>query len=232
MKSFAAVELRDVAFSYSGQEVLGGVNLSLAPGTSTALTGANGSGKSTLLGLMAGILKPSRGDVRRRGTARPAFVLQRSAVPESMPLTAGQAVAMGCWGSRGWLRPLGTQGRAAVAEALERVGLAELAHRQLGELSGGQRQRVLLAQGIAQGSNLLLLDEPTAGVDGESQDRIRRIIEAELDRGVTVVEATHSAADAAGAGRLVVLEGGRIVADSLAEGVGVRPPGKETSPVW
>lgn len=212
------MELRDVAFSYGGQEVLSGVNLSLAAGTLTALTGANGSGKSTLLGLMAGTVMPSRGEVRREGTVRPAFVLQRSAVPESMPLTAGQAVAMGCWGSYGWLRPLGAQGRAAVAEALERVGLADLAHRQLGELSGGQRQRVLLAQGIAQGAKLLLLDEPTAGVDGESQERIRRIVQAELSRGVTVVEATHNADDAAGAARIVVLESGRIVGDSLGEG--------------
>lgn len=222
MESFVDVQLRDVAFSYSGQEILSGVSLSLAAGTLTALTGANGSGKSTLLGLMAGTLKPSRGEVRRRGSARPAFVLQRSAVPESMPLTAGQAVAMGCWGSRGWLRPLGPQGRTTVAEALERVGLAELAHRQLGELSGGQRQRVLLAQGIAQGSNLLLLDEPTAGVDEESEERIRRIIQAQLSRGVTVVEATHSGADAAGAARIVRLEGGRLVADSPGEGGGVR----------
>lgn len=218
MDSFISMDLRDVAFSYSGQEILNGVSLSLAAGTLTALTGANGSGKSTLLGLMAGTLQPSRGEVRRRASARPAFVLQRSAVPESMPLTAGQAVAMGCWGSRGWLRPLGAQGRAAVGEALERVGLTEVAHRQLGELSGGQRQRVLLAQGIAQGSGLLLLDEPVAGVDMESQDRIRRIIQAEQSRGVTVVEATHSIADAAGAARIVVLEGGRIVGDSPGEG--------------
>ena len=212
----SVVSLRDVAFSYGNRAVLGGVNLGLDAGTLTAVLGANGSGKSTLLGLIAGILSPSRGEVRVMPGVRPALVLQHSSAPESLPLTVRQAVAMGCWGNRGWLSRLGAPERAAVDQAMDVLGLADLAKRQLGELSGGQRQRVLLAQGLVQGSQLLVLDEPTAGVDAQTQVHIRDVIAQEVARGVTVIEATHSDADAAQAGRIVTLAEGRVVADTAA----------------
>lgn len=216
----SVVSLRDVAFAYGNRVVMDGMNLSLDAGSLTAIQGANGSGKSTLLGLIAGVLRPSRGEVLAMPGVRPALVLQRSSAPESLPLTVRQAVAMGCWGNRGWLSRLGVGERAAVDRALEALGLADIARSQLGELSGGQRQRVLLAQGLVQGSRLLVLDEPTAGVDTQTQTRIRDIIAQEVARGVTVIEATHSDADAAQAGRIVTLAQGCVVADTATTLVG------------
>lgn len=216
----SVVSLRDVAFAYGNRVVMDGMNLSLDAGTLTAIQGANGSGKSTLLGLLAGVLRPSRGEVLAMPGLRPALVLQRSSAPESLPLTVRQAVAMGCWGNRGWLSRLGVGERAAVDCALEALGLSDIARSQLGELSGGQRQRVLLAQGLVQGSRLLVLDEPTAGVDIQTQKRIRDIITQEVARGVTVIEATHSDADAAQAGRIVTLAQGCVVADTATTLVG------------
>lgn len=216
----SVVSLRDVAFAYGNRVVMDGMNLSLDAGTLTAIQGANGSGKSTLLGLLAGVLRPSRGEVLAMPGLRPALVLQRSSAPESLPLTVRQAVAMGCWGNRGWLSRLGVGERAAVDRTLEALGLSDIARSQLGELSGGQRQRVLLAQGLVQGSQLLVLDEPTAGVDIQTQKRIRDIITQEVARGVTVIEATHSDADAAQAGRIVTLAQGCVVADTATTSVG------------
>lgn len=216
----SVVSLRDVAFAYGNRVVMDGMNLSLDAGTLTAIQGANGSGKSTLLGLLAGVLRPSRGEVLAMPGLRPALVLQRSSAPESLPLTVRQAVAMGCWGNRGWLSRLGVGERAAVDRTLEALGLSDIARSQLGELSGGQRQRVLLAQGLVQGSRLLVLDEPTAGVDIQTQKRIRDIITQEVARGVTVIEATHSDADAAQAGRIVTLAQGCVVADTATTLVG------------
>lgn len=216
----SVVSLRDVAFAYGNRVVMDGMNLSLDAGTLTAIQGANGSGKSTLLGLLAGVLRPSRGEVLAMPGLRPALVLQRSSAPESLPLTVRQAVAMGCWGNRGWLSRLGVGERAAVDRTLEALGLSDIARSQLGELSGGQRQRVLLAQGLVQGSQLLVLDEPTAGVDIQTQTRIRDIITQEVARGVTVIEATHSDADAAQAGRIVTLAQGCVVADTATTLVG------------
>ncbi len=209
-----AVTIVDVGFSYGSRQVIDGLFLTLEAGTLTAVKGANGSGKSTLLALIAGTLRPSRGVVSLASQQRPAVVLQRSKVADGLPLTVRQTVAMGCWGNRSWLKPLGRGERAVVVDSLDRVGLLALAHRQLGELSGGQRQRVLLAQGIAQQSRLLLLDEPVAGVDEQSRAKIRQIIATEVRRGVTVVEVTHSHADASEADRVLVMAQGGIVADS------------------
>lgn len=212
----SVVSLNGVAFAYGNRVVLEGVDLRLDAGTLTAVQGANGSGKSTLLGLLAGILRPLRGEVQGLPGVRPALVLQRSSASESLPLTVRQAVAMGCWGNRSWLTRLGVEERAVVNRTLEALGLIDVARSQLGELSGGQRQRVLLAQGLVQGSQLLVLDEPTAGVDAQTQVHIRDIIAQEVARGVTVIEATHSDADAAQAGRIVTLDQGYIVADTAA----------------
>lgn len=216
----SAISLVNVAFAFGARPVIDGLSLAVRSGTHTAVQGANGSGKSTLLGLVTGILQPSRGEIRIDSPARPALVLQHSAASAALPLTVRQAVAMGCWGHRGWLRRMGERERSAVAEALRALALSDIEHRQLGELSGGQRQRVLVAQGLAQGATLLVLDEPTAGVDAESHARIRDIIAREVARGVTVMEATHSDADAAQANRVVTLDQGRVVSDSGVVKVG------------
>lgn len=204
--------LSRVGYVYPDRQALDDVSLALSPGTHTVLTGRNGSGKSTLLGVAAGILKPAQGTVHTR--SRAALVIQHTRTPENMPCTVRQAVEMGRWPHRRGLLPLRRQDRQKVQAAMERMGIADLAGRQLQELSGGQRQRTLIAQGLAEEAELLILDEPTAGLDSVAHQLIRAAVDDELRRGVTVLESSHDAGDISRADRVVMLDGGRVASDT------------------
>ncbi|MFJ9687977.1 zinc ABC transporter ATP-binding protein AztA [Streptomyces bacillaris] len=195
---------------YPGRPVLHQVSGEIRGLTTTALVGPNGSGKSTLLGVLAGVIKPTSGGLVRTGARPPAFVPQRAAVGDALPLTVREAVEMGRWGDRGPWRRLTARDHATVDAVLDRLGIGDLAPRQLGELSGGQRQRALIAQGLAQESDLLLLDEPTTGLDPEARDRIGELLTELVADGVTVVQATHDLAVARAADFCLLLQGGRI----------------------
>ncbi|MHB9755428.1 zinc ABC transporter ATP-binding protein AztA [Streptomyces sp. BYX5S] len=187
----ARVHLDGLCAGYPGRPVLHQVTCEIPQLATVALVGPNGSGKSTLLGALAGVIRPTSGEVRHHRDARPAFVPQRGAVGDTLPLTVRQTVEMGRWGGLGvWRRP-SRRDRVAVDAALDRLGVGDLAGRQLGELSGGQRQRTLIAQGLAQESDLLLLDEPTTGLDPEARERIGSLLAGLAAEGVTVVQATH-----------------------------------------
>lgn len=198
----------DVCFAYAGSDVLHGVSIDLRPGEVTAIAGPNGSGKSTLVELLSGVLAPRRGRVERRGDL--ALVVQRPDAPEALPVTAADVVAMGTWKRGAGLH--GRASRAAVAEALDRVGLADRAHRPLTELSGGQRQRVFLAQGIVRRPDIILLDEPAAGLDRESVARTHQILREEAARGAIVACVTHDDDAIAAADRVIRLAGGVRIA--------------------
>ncbi|MDG9682004.1 zinc ABC transporter ATP-binding protein AztA [Streptomyces sp. DH18] len=178
--------------------------------TTTALVGPNGSGKSTLLAVLAGVIKPTSGGLLRTSDRPPAFVPQRGAVGDTLPLTVRQTVEMGRWGERGPWRRLNARDHATVDAMLDRLGIGDLASRQLGELSGGQRQRALIAQGLAQESDLLLLDEPTTGLDPEARDRIGALLTALVADGVTIVQATHDLEVARAADACLLLQDGRL----------------------
>ncbi len=208
------MRLDDLYAGYGGEDVLRGVCAEIPEGAVTALVGANGAGKSTLLGVLAGTLAPRRGTVGERRGARPAFVVQRSSVPDALPLTVRATVAMGRWAHRGLWRPLTRGDLAMVARCMERAGVSDLADRRLGELSGGQRQRTLIAQGLAQEADLLLLDEPSAGLDREARARILETVAAAAAEGTTVVHATHFAEEARSADHVLTLESGRVVTPS------------------
>jgi zinc/manganese transport system ATP-binding protein len=209
----AAAELRGVSAGYGRRLALRDVTARVPRGTVTAVLGPNGSGKSTLLGLLAGVLRPAAGTLERSGGGRPALVVQRSAVPDALPLTVRDTVTMGRWAHRGGWRRLTRQDRAVVDRCMERLGVTELAGRQLGSLSGGQRQRALIAQGLAQEAELLLLDEPTAGLDLEAQRRITGVLDEAGGHGTTVVHATHDLTQALRAGHCLLLGEGRLVAE-------------------
>lgn len=181
----------------------------------TSVVGPNGSGKSTLLGVMSGLLHPESGQLVHEGARTPAFVPQRGAVGDALPLTVRQVVEMGRWHERGPWRRLRRQDRAAVDAAMERLGVACLAGRQLGQLSGGQRQRALIAQGLAQQSDLLLLDEPGAGLDVEANERIAVALKEVVADGTTVVQATHDMAAARRGDCCLVLRSGRLLASGV-----------------
>ena len=210
----SSVIFTNAGYAYPDRQALADVSLSFEPGTHTVLTGENGSGKSTLLALAAGVRQPTQGSVSVTAGLRPAFVIQQTRTPESMPCTVRLAVEMGRWPHRRGLLPLRALDRQVVTAAMKRMGIEDLAGRQLSELSGGQRQRTLVAQGLAQESDILILDEPTAGLDGAAQQLIRSAIEEELRRGVAVIESTHDLGDIERAGRIIKLEKGRVSSDT------------------
>lgn len=186
----APMAVSGVEFGYPAGEVFHGLHLSIARGALTAVTGSNGSGKSTLLGLLAGVLRPARGTVAT-GTTDVALAVQRSHLVDSFPITAAEAVMMGRWRRLGPLRRPTRTDHAVVDRWLDEFGLTALRHRSVGELSGGQRQRVLLAQAFAQQAPLLLLDEPTTGLDAATGALVICHLRRFTADGTTVVTATH-----------------------------------------
>ena len=187
-------------------------HLDLAPGVTT-LIGPNGSGKSTLLDAITGLVPCASGSIAIHcSDRRPvSYVLQTQHAATHLLVTAREVVALGCAPELGPFRRLAARHRVRVQEAMERLEVADLARRHVGELSGGQRQRVFVAQGVVQRAPELLLDEPTAGLDMASSLTIRRLIEAERQAGTTVVVATHDLDEAQRADHVVLLNG-RVVA--------------------
>jgi manganese transport system ATP-binding protein len=205
----------DLVLAYGTRPALARSTFRVPRASSVALIGPNGSGKSSLLRALAGLLPPRAGrlDVpaRRLHRSGTALVLQVTDVDRSLPVTVRETVTLARYARRGAFAPLRPDDRAAVVRALERMAIADLASRQLHELSGGQRQRVLVAQGLAQEAELLLLDEPVTGLDVLSRQLILDAIDAERAAGRTVVLSTHDLGDAHTAD-LVMLLAGRVVA--------------------
>lgn len=202
----ATIEVSAVGFGYSGTTVFRGLTLTVSSNAVTAVVGSNGCGKSTLLGLLAGVQQPDTGRIEI-GVRNIAFAVQRSQVTDSFPVTAVEAVLMGRWRRLGLLRRPNSADRAVVEHWLTELGLGDLRDRTLGELSGGQRQRVLLAQAFAQEAPLLLLDEPTTGLDTESATLVITHLRYLARNGTTVVVATHDAAMIEAADHRIDLDG-------------------------
>ncbi|HMR22629.1 MAG TPA: metal ABC transporter ATP-binding protein [Micropruina sp.] len=193
------VEVERLAVRYGEVTALEGVDLRVEAGRVTGLIGMNGSGKSTLFKAILGMVRAERGRVRIDG-ADPAAARRRGLigyVPQSedvdwaFPVSVRDVVMMGRYGHQGFTRRPRAADRAAVAEALARVELTDYADRQIGQLSGGQRKRAFVARGIAQGAQLLLLDEPFAGVDKPSEATIVRLLRELAADGHTVLVSTH-----------------------------------------
>jgi zinc/manganese transport system ATP-binding protein len=205
----ASASLRGIRVDFSGTRAVDDVDLDIAPGVLTVIVGPNGAGKSTLLEVLAGARRPTAGHVDVHGRTR-AFVPQRAAVSDRLPLTVREMVAVGTWGRRDPLHRTSPALRASIDDAMARLDIASLARHPFASLSGGQRQRALLAQGLARGADLLLLDEPTTGLDAHSGALIRAAIADETRRGTSVVCVSHDDALIACASHLVHLEGGRV----------------------
>lgn len=182
---------------------LSDISLDFCCGSVAAVIGPNGAGKSTLFAVMSRRLRPSNGSVHIGAAV--AEVLQAGLVDGQMALSVEDVVRMGRYPSRGLLRPLRRDDRLAVAEAMDRMRLGELRRRPLGALSGGQRQRALVAQALAQQAPVLLLDEPTTGLDQESHGCILRAIDDEASEGRAVIYATHDLALAQRADTVIAL---------------------------
>ena len=216
-----AVRAEDLVLAYGSNVALGASSFEIPRGGITVLIGPNGSGKSTLLGAMAGLIDPVGGSIDVPGLEgseqRISYVLQSTKVNDTLPVTVREVVTMGRYaGARA--RRLDAGDQAAVDNAMRRMGITHLAGRHLRELSGGQRQRVLVAQGLAQEHEILLLDEPLTGLDLTSAQAIDNVIHDETRTGCTIVMTTHDLAEAQVADHVVLLSG-RVVASGAAEEV-------------
>ncbi|GAA3722874.1 zinc/manganese transport system ATP-binding protein [Spinactinospora alkalitolerans] len=214
-----AITLHGLFAGYGRGTVLHGITARVPRSGVTAVVGPNGSGKSTLLSVAAGVVAPTGGSVRRSHARRPAVVVQRSAVSDALPITVEETVAMGRWAHRGPWRRLTKRDHRIVMECMAHLGVLDLAPRRLGELSGGQRQRALVAQGLAQESDLLLLDEPTTGLDAEARERISAVLDRAGADGTTVVQATHDLEAAMRADHCLLLAEGRLAAQGAPASV-------------
>ena len=212
-----AVVASDLAVGYGGYTVVDGMSFDLRPGGLMCLIGTNGSGKSTLLKTLAGLITPVSGDVRLLdgppGTqpARVGYLAQRPASSFTLPIRAADVVAMGRFAHLGLVRRARPIDRQLCRESIARMGVTPFAERPLLELSGGQQQRTHLAQALARRADVLLLDEPTAGLDLAGREVFAAAVATERARGCAVVMATHDLADADGAD-LVLLVASRLVA--------------------
>lgn len=209
-----------MTLAYGARVVVADAGFRVPPGAVTAIVGPNGSGKSTVLRALAGLLRPVAGRLRVLGDdpgrvrSRIRYVAQRPDVDAELPLTCADVVTMGRWAVRGPWGRLRSSDRQAVRSVMGRLGIGHLAHRRLGELSGGQRQRVLLAQGLVQPGDLLLLDEPTAGLDAPTRGLVRDVLTEECAAGRTVVTVTHDGAEAARSAYVLLVGGARVHAGS------------------
>jgi zinc transport system ATP-binding protein len=196
--SRTAVSFRDVWFGYGRTDVLEGLALDVAEGTFTALIGPNGAGKTTMLRLLLGLETPRRGEVTVFGEApgsrglRIGYVPQRTGVPDGFPLSAEEAVLMGRFAIIGMGRRPARADRDAARQALARVNLEHVAGRRFSELSGGQQRRALIARALVGEPRLLLLDEPTAGLDPAAQARFYDMCcVLQREEHLTLIAASH-----------------------------------------
>lgn len=214
----ARLELESVSIAYDGTPVLCDVTLQVPHGAQVAVVGPNGAGKSTLFKALVGLLPVQQGRILIHG--RPlrshqdcvAYVPQREEVDWSFPVSVADVVMMGRYGRLGWVRRPGAADRAVVARCLEKLGIADLAGRTIGELSGGQQQRAFLARALAQEPHILLMDEPFTGVDVATQEVVLRLLEQLKPAGVTVLVSTHDLNLAADRFEQVLLLNRRVVA--------------------
>ena len=197
------LEFHDVTVAYGRRPVLWNVDLVIDEPCLFGIIGPNGAGKSTLLKAALGLVPLAGGAVRFSGQplarvrGRVGYVPQRETVDWEFPVTALDVVLMGTFGRLGWFRRPGSRERTLARECLDRVGLIDVAGRQIGRLSGGQQQRVFLARALAQESDIYFFDEPLAGVDAASQERIFQVLADLRSAGRLVVVVHHDLRTAA-----------------------------------
>jgi manganese/zinc/iron transport system ATP- binding protein len=214
-----AIEVHDLTVAYRTQPVLWDIDLSLPEGKLIAIVGPNGAGKSTLLRSILGLVKPITGWVEvfgapyRQRRSWVGYVPQRESVDWDFPTSALDVVTMGLYGSLGWLRRPGRKEREIALSCLDKVGIADLAGRQISQLSGGQQQRVFLARALAQDARLYLMDEPFAGVDATTERAIFSLLQELRSTGRTVVAVHHDLQTVRDYFDHVVLLNMRLVAD-------------------
>ena len=221
------LEADGISFAYGADAVLDDVSLRVESGEFVALVGPNGSGKSTLLRVLLGLAPADAGEVRLFGVPPPklkerwrlGYVPQRRALARELPATVEEVVASGRLARTGWWRRPRAVDREEVLHAMESVELDDLRDRRVSELSGGQQQRAFIAKAFACQPDLLILDEPVAGIDAESQRRFRdSLVHLVREHGAAVLLVSHElGAVAADLDRVIVLRHGKVFYDGTPE---------------
>jgi manganese/zinc/iron transport system ATP- binding protein len=192
-----AIEVRDITVAYRDRPVLWDVDLDVPAGLLMAVVGPNGAGKTTLIKAILGLVRPTAGQVLIEG--RPyrevrrlvGYVPQRGSVDWDFPTSVLDVVTMGRYARLGWVRRPGRPDREAALQALEKVGMADFAGRQISQLSGGQQQRVFLARALVQDARVYFMDEPFQGVDATTERAIISLLKELRGQGKTVVVVHH-----------------------------------------
>lgn len=198
-----AIDVHQLTVSYGPVPALLDISVAIEPGKLVGVIGPNGSGKSTLIKAILGFVKPDVGTVKIFGQdvasvkGQVAYVPQRGAVDWDFPITVREVAAMGRYGKRRWWQDLTREDYQRADQALEKVRMSEFARRQIGQLSGGQQQRVFMARALSQDADILLLDEPFAGVDAATERAILDVLQETKRNGKTVVVVHHDLATAA-----------------------------------
>lgn len=195
------IDIKNLWFYYGTQPILEEIDLEVSPGIFLGLIGPNGGGKTTLFKLILGLLSPARGSVRIFGRdprslgpqrSQIGYVPQRIEVDWHFPLTAQEVVLMGCYSKIGLFRRPSARDRRKVMETLEQMEIQDLAQKPIGELSGGQQQRVFLARALVAQPRILLLDEPTLGVDVAHQDKFyHQLNSLRREHSITILLVSH-----------------------------------------
>lgn len=216
------VSVRSASFGYAGRPVVSDLNLSMDAAEVVALLGPNGSGKSTVARGLLGLNDHLGGTVeilgrpltRRSDRSRVGYVPQRHTLSGSVRSTVREVVATGRLPHRPWWRPAGRRDAELVDAALRTVGLTDQVRADVANLSGGQQRRVLIARALVGEPDLLIMDEPTAGVDAASQEVLAKVLRRLVDTGVTMLVVTHELAALHGVvDRVVEMDAGRVAFD-------------------
>lgn len=202
-KGYAVINVEHLTVSYQAKPALLDVSVQIESDQLVGVIGPNGAGKSTFIKAILGFVKPDLGTVlingkgAQKAKGEVAYVPQRGAVDWDFPITVKEVALMGRYQQIPWYTTPGVNDNEAAFEALEMVRMQDFAERQIGELSGGQQQRVFMARALAQGSDILLLDEPFAGVDAATERAILEVLERAKKSGKTLVVVHHDLSTAA-----------------------------------
>lgn len=201
MISEKVIEIKNISFQYDREIVLNQIHLTVPKGSFLGIVGPNGSGKSTLLKLILGLLRPDEGEIllfgekqsKFRQWERIGFVSQKAnSFNTGFPATVFEVVASGLTGKIGLFRFLRPKHKREIIQAIEQVGMKEFMYRKIGELSGGQQQRVFIARAIVSRPEILILDEPTVGVDAKNVQSFYKILKSlKEQRGITLLMVSH-----------------------------------------
>lgn len=224
MTSSPVLRATELAVGYGSDAVVEGISISMHPGESLALVGTNGSGKSTLLKTMLGLIPPLSGSLEVLGGkpgTRPkgiAYLGQAHSSRFIVPIRSVEVVRMGRFAALGLFGRTTARDRQLVTDGMAHMEVTHLADQPLRSLSGGQQQRIYLAQVMAHDADLLVLDEPTGGLDISGRERYRELVDAALARGAVVVTATHDIGEASACDQVLLLNR-RIVAQGAPQDV-------------